>query len=398
MMYMQKTHIIWLSMSGILLLVLIFSGGCDEWDQLDPTKPYSTPTPSATATPVPGAGLTGQVVGTVNRQPLSGVTITIQGRSATTDSNGQFSLSQIGAGTFGAMIRGSNIYTRTAAITLTGGSQSIVLDAIERNSSFHLGFYRELARGNHPREGDLYPTHRWTGTNSPTFYIDTNASSTLDGVISQAQRSAVRNVLSQIVPVFTGGVYSAGSIQERWFPDDLCSTSPADCSFDAIPANSFVVSFDDSLIGLSAYGLTITQPDFTSAWTSEINKAVIIVVDDESFYAGITFDEVVAHEAGHGMGFRHTSLLPSVMVAIGEYGGLYSSYDQLHMKIMYSRPAGNTDIDNDPLPGTKMVGEMPGVQVHIDRRRDVQISVEMLERVQSLPGRMPYENLEATHY
>jgi hypothetical protein len=289
------------------------------------------------------------------------------------------------------MLRGNSIYTRTTAITVTGGGQSVVLDAIERLGSFHLGFYRELARGNHPNERDMYPTHRWTGSTPPTFYIDINASSTLDGSIDYTQRSAVRAVLSQIIPVFTGGVYSSVTVQERWFPDNLCSTRPADCSFNDIPDNSFVVSFDDSLINMSAYGLTITQPDFTSPWTSDINKAVIILVDDQSFYAGITFDEVVAHETGHGMGFRHTSLLPSVMVAIGEYGGLYSANDQLHMKIMYSRPAGNTDIDNDPQPGAKMAGEMPGTQVHIDRRLDMPVAPELLDRVRSLPGRMQYE-------
>lgn len=392
MTYFGKT------LSSVMVLLLLFiAGGCDEWVQVDPTQPNPTPTPTPvpTSTPAPGV-LAGQVIGTVNGQPLAGITVTVQGKSTTTDRNGRFTFSYVGAGTYAVLLRGSSIYTRTAALTVTGRGQSVVFDAIERSSSFHLGFYRELARGNHPDEGDMYPTHRWTGSTAPTFYIDLNASSTLDGRISQSQKNTVRSVLSQVVPVFTGGVYSSITIRERWFSDTLCSTSPATCSFHEIPDNSFVVSFDDSLIDQNAYGLTITQPSFTLPWTSKINKAVIILVDDESYYAGITFNEIIAHETGHGMGFRHTSLLPSVMLPIGAYGGLYSSNDQLHMKVMYSRPAGNIDIDNDPVPGAKMVGEMPGTQVHIDRRADnSSISAELLERVRSLPGRMSYDNLEA---
>jgi hypothetical protein len=121
---------------------------------------------------------------------------------------------------------------------------------------------------------------------------------------------------------------------------------------------------------------------------------VILLVDKNSFYRGITFEEVIAHETGHGFGFRHTSLLPSVMLPVGAYGGLYSEFDRLHMRIVYSRPAGNTDIDNDPVPGAKMVGQAPGRQVHIDRRADFPKSPELLEQLQALPSRIPYEQLE----
>jgi hypothetical protein len=94
---------------------------------------------------------------------------------------------------------------------------------------------------------------------------------------------------------------------------------------------------------------------------------------------------------GHGFGFEHTSLLPSVMLPVGAYGGLYSEADRLHAAIMYSRPAGNTDIDNDPIASSKVVGPISGLHVHIDRRANFPLSSELLEELESLPSKIPEE-------
>jgi hypothetical protein len=72
------------------------------------------------------------------------------------------------------------------------------------------------------------------------------------------------------------------------------------------------------------------------------------------------------------------------MVRIGEFGGTYSYFDQIHMAVAYNRPAGNTDIDNDPVTGAKMIGRFPGRQVSVDDRFNRPLSPELMKKVQSL--------------
>jgi hypothetical protein len=365
------------------MILLLLVAGCtqESQNQNTPTDPGNSGLPAD-----PGSGnLAGKVIGTVNRQPLSGVQVKANGKSTTTGSDGTFVLMGVGEGSFGVEISGNQVYTRLAAVNTATG-RSVLLDAIEVSSSFHLGFYREIARGNHPNEKHIYPTHRWI--NSPTFYIDTDASATVDGVIDQNQINTVIDVIKQVLPVFTGGVYTSVKIVQKPFTSLNFNND--------IPDNAYVLSFDDSLAWrFNAFGLTQTDPTFISPSTSSINKSIVRLVDDMSFYArgGISFEEVVAHEMGHGFGFRHTSLLPSVMIAIGAFGGLYGEMDRIHMKIVYNRPAGNRDIDNDPIPGAKQIGTPVGRQVFIDQRATFPLTPEEVEQLQALPTKIPVEDL-----
>jgi hypothetical protein len=94
--------------------------------------------------------------------------------------------------------------------------------------------------------------------------------------------------------------------------------------------------------------------------------------------------EIIAHEFGHGFGYRHASALPTVMYQAEEFGGLYSFFDQIHMAVMYSRPIGNTDIDNDPLPNTKVFGAILQPQIFVDNRANFVKSSELLRQIRSL--------------
>jgi len=55
------------------------------------------------------------------------------------------------------------------------------------------------------------------------------------------------------------------------------------------------------------------------------------------------------------------------------------------MAVMYRRPVGNTDIDNDPAPTGKMWGRFPERQVTLERRANLPQSPEVLQRLQALP-------------
>ena len=207
-------------------------------------------------------------------------------------------------------------------------------------------------------------------------------------MISQQTIDTTVRVLREIVPIFTGNFYTSIRIEPRSFPRNV--------DVSQIPENSFVISFDDSLQLAGAYGMTYTIPDFISPTTSTIDKSLVFVLDNERYYkagnaARIAFEEIIAHEAGHGFGFRHTAEslwggLPSVMVKTGEYGGTYSLNDQLHMAIVYRRPAGSNDVDNDPLPGGKVRSMSLGPQVFIDRRADLPLSEQERRSLSRLQG------------
>lgn len=374
-MKLRKSSFVYVSIL-VLTLVLIVAG-CSDENGGSPSEP--TTTGGLPADPGPG-NLAGKVVGTINEGPLSGIRVSIGGKSTTTGGDGTFRIDGVGSGNLAVVLSGAAVYTRTAAINTANG-RSVLLDAIEKDSDFNLKFYRELARGNHPNEGDNYPIHRWTNPTPPTVYINTNAQAALDGVINQDTIDTVKQVLGEIVPVFSGNYYSSVSVKTQYF---------AALSFAQIPHNSMVISFDDTLLDIGAYGLTVTDPDFVSPVGTSINKAVFFILDNEQFYkssanpAAIAFNEIVAHELGHGFGYRHASALPSVMFPVDEFGGLYSPFDQLHMAVMYQRPVGNTDIDNDPLPNTKMIGTLLTPQVFVDQRANFVKSPELLRQLQSL--------------
>lgn len=336
----------------------------------------------------PGSGnLAGMIVGTINERALAGVTVSVGPVTTTTDSDGIFRLDGVGEGILSVIIEGGSIYTRRAAVDTANG-RSVLLDAIEINSGFNLDFYREIARKNHPAEraSGIFVTFRWVNPTPPTFYIDTDASMTLDGTIDQDTINAVRSAIKSVVAPFTGNFYSSVTIKTQPFSRlDFNST---------IPDNSFVITFDDTLINDELLGVTYSRPvDYPTSTVNTINQTLIFLVDFSLMYSlnGTPLDMVTAHEIGHGFGFWHTSLFPSIMnkfLELTPSGGFYSDTDRLHMGVVYKRPSGNTDIDNDPVPGAKMVGRSPEILVHIDKMPKVpELSPELIERLESLNER-----------
>jgi len=368
-----------------LFIMMLALFGCDSGGGDSGDSGNDNPTNPGTNDPGEG-NLSGKVVGTIYGNALAGVTVTVGSQSVVTKADGTFRLDNVGTGELAVIVSGDKIYRRTQAVNTAQG-RTVRIDAIETASNFNLRFYRELARGNHPKEGDLFQTHRWISTTPPTFYINTNAVSTLDGKIDQKTIDTVTRVLREIVPIYTGGMYSKITVQTANFPNKM--------GFNDIPNNGFVISFDDTLRQEGAYGLTYTDPDFTSPFTNSISKTAVFLLDSEQFYkagspANISFEEIIAHESGHGFGFRHTSEpnmggLPSVMVKTGEYGGTFSIYDELHMSIIYSRPAGSTDIDNDPISGNAKLMKATR-EVFIDERATSGIDNETQRQLAELPG------------
>ena len=90
----------------------------------------------------------------------------------------------------------------------------------------------------------------------------------------------------------------------------------------------------------------------------------------EDFYhaSHVVRTVLTAHELGHAFGYWHTSQRPSVMAKDLSYAGLFSPADELHMRIAYTRPVGNSDIDQDPAPTANQLVATPQQGMHVEER------------------------------
>ncbi len=350
----------WLKMGLIAWSALALLISCDENNA--PTAALNTEPSSQTGLPAdPGPGkLAGIVRGTTTHSPLAGLTVTLGQRRAQTASDGTFRLDGVEAGQRVLAVFGDAIYARGVTINAAQG-RVVQFDAIEQQSAFDLGFYRELVRGHHPQEGRLLPLQRWTAVTPPTIYIDTNPSATLNHTIDPAVIATTEQTLREILPVFSGGQYVTANIATRAF---------AQHDFAAIPDHTIVISFDDTLSQRGALGVTFT--DATPGANGAINKAWVFLMHQEDFYhaSHVARTVLTAHELGHAFGYWHTSQQPSVMAKDLSYAGLFSPADELHMRIAYTRPVGNTDIDQDPAPTANQLVETPQQRMHVEERRE----------------------------
>jgi hypothetical protein len=276
------------------------------------------------------------------------------------------------------LLSGNSVYPRRIYVN-TGKTHAIKTEVIEKASAFHLGFYRELVRGNHPWERHLNPVYRWTSKQPPTFFIDTNAISTSQKISGQTIKQ-VRKVIKTVLPVFSGGRYRRAAIKVRHF---------AGSTFDDVPDHAIVISFDDTMIPRNALGIAYTSPFIGLPLPGSLNKVRIFVRSQSEYYQSHTSLElVVAHELGHGFGYRHTSFLPSIMaLGRGYIWDLFSEYDRFHMRIVYCRPVGNQDLDNDPISGAKVHDWIPKDEVFVDFAEDFTVSPKLRKRLEALPSR-----------
>ncbi len=334
--------------------------------------------------------LVGKIFDSISGQPLQGVTIAVGGRSTTSNENGEFSLPKAGKGEFPVVISGRNVCLRSAVVKNTLTTLAVHLDAIEWENGFHLGFYRELVRGCHPQEWSpgypMQPIHRWVSPKPPIIYLDTNHSNTYKKRrISRKTRKRVCAAVRQIIPVLSGGMYRKVRIKQRRFPAQDNYLKP---DFSQVPDNAIVITFHDSL--KAALGVANTSPFIGVPAISSIHKAWIFMntqeeidrmfkkrpTDTKKGDPKLSVKHLIAHELGHTFGYRHTTKRGSIMdrgivatFPLVSEKELCCEADRIHMRLTYSRPVGNFDIDNDPVSiGKTHTQSAPpvGPQVFVD--------------------------------
>lgn len=292
-----------------------------------PTTPTAAP-PGGTAT------LSGTVTATNGNQPLARATVTIGGVTATSDDSGGFSLSLPAmAGAAPWSVSGPGVVTHGGMLT-AGATRSLNLDAIVQSAAFDLGFYRELARNS--LEAPVQPLRRLAV--APRVYIRTVDAA--GRAIDAATLDSVSSTIMAVSSRWTGGRFSVTTVERG---TDTHDGQPG----------WITVRFPAVLSSVRC-GLTVASPD---------GATMDLEYDNPLCSCGgfKVAPRTVGHETGHAFGFFHTDAGTDLM-----WGGAWpaslctlgpTDREQYHASIVYARPVGNTDPDNDPT-GTVLLRPM----------------------------------------
>jgi hypothetical protein len=294
-----------------------------------PTPTPPTPTPQPTSLEI-----TGRVVSTIFGQPLAGVTVTLAGLNATTDSTGAFryELPLGSPSTSTVSISGAGIVTRTSQL-LTTAAREVTLDAIRiGDGGFDLDYYRRLVRDDLDHRGALKSLRRWT--RAPMVYLKTVDE--LGVPIDSPTLEAVAAALVDDPSAWTGGRFGISSVtrgtesrigQPGWL------------------TVRWIAPVEKDVCGRAQIGQE-------GGWIEFNHRSQNCACGSSRIGPGFVW-----HELGHAFGFYHTgSSGDSLVPALNQDAVCRqrpSARERFHASVAYSRPFGNQDQDNDPTSFTQ---------------------------------------------
>ena len=308
----------------------------------------SSPTaPGPTGTNV----LAGQLVATVSGTAIAGATIAIRtgqlyGASnfqaqQTTDASGRFSFAGVPADTLLLTVNGPGLIPRQTLLSVTGSTSSLVLDAIRDVPPFSLAFYRQFARNGYDSQ-TLAATKPWTV--APSFYVQTVMRDTgtpiPEAVLAGIRRVAFNSVAELSASRFFISTYETGTNsrdqQLGWINIVFVQALPKIAERDSGDGPTLGESLVGGPIGMIQL---VYDPAIDAANLYNPERCESATVE--------AFD----HEIVHAMGFWHTATtFDDFQSGIGCPGTGRSGNTRFHAAVMYSRPFGNIDQDQDLSP------------------------------------------------
>lgn len=261
--------------------------------------------------------------------PIANATLLLAGVPAVSDRNGVFEFTNVpSTGTAVISVEPIGYLRRAFSVTLEPLRTGVVVDAVRDEAPFSLPFYRELARNG--LEGFQFEaTRRWTV--APSFYF--NLITVGSGLrVTDETIAKLSDLFRRSVRELSHGKFEVAAIETGVTPRD-----PQDgwvlVTFYAQMAGfgSATVGGNSGVMSLRYDPNTVSTP-FTNPYNCE--SSVVAVAD---------------HEITHTMGFWHTT---NVMVdsfsGAGCPGDGRPANVLYHARLVYERPPGNRDLDNDP--------------------------------------------------
>jgi hypothetical protein len=293
----------------------------------------STPTaPTAAVTaPVTGWSVAGQLVDTVEAQPVSGARIapTWDLAAVTSAGDGAYSFASSTnppTNPYRLSISGPDILSRDLWVGWQSGARTgVTLDAIRLRPPFSLEFYRQFVRGTYDQPGAPYAVFRLM--DSPKVYVKTIDQN--GRAIEPEVLAVVREAIPRAVSEYSAGRLSVTTL-EMGTETRATENGWIIVNIRRDPNERQTCGF--ASIGAVAGSITLNN-DVCSCGSNKIPGALVL------------------HEVGHALGFFHVPDRNSVMYPFlpGNCpAGTLSAAEKFHAAIAYSRPRGNLEPDNDP--------------------------------------------------
>ncbi len=273
----------------------------------------SNPAPPPPPPPPIKVTQTGRITDILSKHPLSGVTIAGADSTATTNANGDYSLTYT-KGTAPVLTMSKANYVTRTTFPAHGPDYKNIPD------SFNMTEFNNICRN----QGS---TVRWSTeqSNKPVFYI---TSFTKDPV-PQDLKNIIYDVIRNDLPKISNNFFSGASIIEE--PD-----------YNKVPTSgAFVFIYDKKAVGSSE----ISNENGNERYYARVELGGSNANDSEHIFN----KSIVLHEAGHGVGFTgHASAQNSIMWQDGDRAPSPTQIDVNNGAVLYDRPVGNSSPDNDP--------------------------------------------------
>ena len=328
-----------LALGSVLLAVACGGGGGGS----SPTAPSAT-----TTTTTPSVTFTGTVTNIMTGVVVAGATITIGTVSATSATDGTYSLAVMAAGTPSFSASAQGYYTRESAVSMSG-STTINSEIIPQGDGFNLEFFDWVFREN-GTEGTRRPTvmpnyQIWTRQMQCTKLTDDGyyACERMEVIADSIPAIYEQHIRSGIAQFgrLTGGAFANPTITTKTHPVDLVIsrndwlTANGTVSLSYFPAGLWSDANSDGNNAYMSMGLSSTQPGhILHGWRAAEDLGI------------------VTHELAHSLGYGHPSgreKWPDSIMGDYQDGGYgISAADELHGRILYKRPNGSLTPDRDP--------------------------------------------------